>query len=185
MKMKYIAGAMCAMAVCLAGCGDSQPEAATNTGVPAPDLAKLTEMEVQEVLMHPLAQGHVIQVEAMEGDQKGTVVPIVVGEREAQVLSMKIRRQSSVRPLTHDLALAFVAELGGKVKYVVVEDLRDDIFLARVYMTNKDGVLCSVDSRASDAIILAVSTGVPLHFSNKVIQKTGIKPQKPPPDSAI
>ena len=175
MTKRYIAGALCALAVCLAGCGDREPQRAVVAGVKPPDLAKLTEMKVQDVLMHPMAQGHVVQVEAKNGEHAGTVVPIIVGEREAAVLRMKLTRQSSIRPLTHDLALALVAKLGGTIKYVVVDDIRDNIFLARIYMTDAEGTLCSVDSRASDAIILAVATGVRLHFSGDVIKETGIK----------
>ena len=184
MKTWHTLAVMSILACCPAGCRDSTPVAGPG-GVDPPDVSKLAEMKVQDVMLHPAAQGHVIQVEATEGKLRGTVVPIIVGEREAAVLQMKLTRQSSVRPLTHDLTLSLVAALGGKLEYVVVEDLREGIFLARIYMTDRNGKLCSVDSRASDAIILAVSTGVKLHFSRDVIDKTGIKPDAGPDSSAI
>jgi hypothetical protein len=114
-------------------------------------------------------------------DKSGATVrvPILVGEREASVLNMKLSRQSPPRPLTHDLAVSFVSTLGGQIKYVVIEDIQEGIFLARIYLTDNQGNLRSVDSRASDAIIFAVTAGIEIHAARKVLDKAGVKPEKP------
>ena len=164
-------------ALYLNGCATSGKKGVSQ-GSSAPDAAQLVEMKITDVVFDFESQGYVIRAEAAQGKRIGTVVPIVVGEREASVLKMKLARQAFTRPLTHDLALKMVSALGGTVKHVVVEELRDGVFLARVYVADASGVLHALDSRASDAIILGVYSGIKIHFTKKVLDQAGIKPEK-------
>lgn len=150
--------------------------------VAAPDFSGMSAMTVSRVGFSPEEGAWIVEVETVGDRASRAVVHLSVGEQEAAVLNMKLARQSSARPMTHDLALAMVKELGGKVKHVIVEDIRDNVFLARVYFTDPDGRLRAVDSRASDAMILAVATGTSIHFTKKVIRAAGIK-AKPPVSS--
>jgi bifunctional DNase/RNase len=78
------------------------------------------------------------------------------------------------RPLTHDLLRSVIAELGGNVEYVVVNDLSNDTFFARI-MLQVDGRSVEIDSRPSDAIALAVRAQVPIFADESVLEKAGVK----------
>ena len=79
-----------------------------------------------------------------------------------------------MRKSTKWIALSLLAEAGAEISYVVVDNLRDGVFLARVYITDQNGDLKAVDSRASDAIILGVSAGLKVHFAEQVINEAGV-----------
>ena len=116
-------------------------------------------------------------MKGVDRKESQTTISIVVGEREASVLRMKLARQSSVRPLTHDLTMKLLSAAGASVRRDVVEDIQEGIFLARVYITDKNGKLHTVDSRASDAIILGVCAGVKLYFGQDVVDEVGVRPE--------
>ncbi len=166
-----------AAAVCLSAC--DLKKGRTETGARAPDFSGLVEVNAVEAVFDPESRSHCIRLEVAEGKLAGTVVPVYVGRREADVLGLKLARQQYNRPLTHDLLLDLVAASGSQIRHVVVDDLREGVFLARVYLADKGGALHAVDSRASDAIILGVSTGNKLYFSRRVIEESGVKPEPP------
>lgn len=157
------------------GCGKPAPTPAI---VAPPDFSALVEVKVSDVQYNPLTQQHIIQVESVAQESAGTLVHLIVGEQEAAVLNRKLARQSFARPMTHDLTMQLLKDLGGAVRHVVVEDLREGIFLGRLYFTDRAGAMHSADSRASDAIILGVSSGTKIHFSRKVVEEAGIRPPK-------
>jgi len=86
---------------------------------------------------------------------------------------MKLQGVEPARPLTHDLLRNLVKGLGAKVNYILVNDLRDDTFYARINITidNRD---LEIDSRPSDAIALAVRVDVPIFAAEGVVDKAGI-----------
>ena len=175
MNKKFIAYPIIIIILFSAGCGKMLKKNPERGAVP-PDLSKLVEMKAVDAAYNQESHNYLFHLEAAEEKMAGIVLPIYVGEREASVLSMKLNRQSTPRPLTHDLLLNMVNALGGQIKHVVVEELRDNVYLARIYMTDKNGILHSVDSRASDAIILGVATGTKLHFSKEVVRKGAAAP---------
>ena len=97
---------------------------------------------------------------------------IWIGPDLADAIAFRLQDVSLPRPLTHDLMLNVVQELGGDVKSVVINDLQDDTFFARINI-EQDGRTIEVDSRPSDAIALAVRAGVPLYASLEVLERAG------------
>ena len=100
-------------------------------------------------------------------------LPIWIGHGEADAIAMPLQRSTVLRPLTHDLLSNVITELGGDVQYIVVNDLNDNTFYARIAI-ERDGELQLVDSRPSDAIALAVRTSVPIYAEESVVEKAGI-----------
>src|SRR5437899_3105468 len=78
------------------------------------------------------------------------------------------------RPLTHDLLRSIIDSLGASVDYVIVNDLSNDTFFARI-MLQIDGRVMEIDSRPSDAIALAVRVQVPIYADESVLEKAGVK----------
>lgn len=99
-------------------------------------------------------------------------LPIWIGPFEAEAITMGLNRTEVGRPLTHDLLFGLVGHLGAVVERIVVSDLRDETFYARIVL-NQDGQRIEVDSRPSDAIALAVRAEVPIFVADEVMDRAG------------
>ena len=100
-------------------------------------------------------------------------LPIWIGPAEADAIAVKLQGVDVPRPLTHDLLNSVIDTLGGVVNSIVVNDLKKDTFYARVVIET-GGKQMEVDSRPSDALALAVRTGVPIFADEAVLDKAGI-----------
>lgn len=100
-------------------------------------------------------------------------LPIWIGPAEADAIAVRLQEQTVARPLTHDLLNNFIGEFGATVKFVVVNDLENDTFFARINVEH-DGQTLEVDSRPSDAIALAVRAGVPIYANESVLDRAGV-----------
>jgi len=100
-------------------------------------------------------------------------LPIWIGAAEADAIAVKLQGVSVPRPLTHDLIQSIVDTLGAKVKSIIVSDLKNDTFFAKIIL-NTDGTQMEIDSRPSDAIALAVRVQVPIYAEESVLDRAGI-----------
>ena len=78
------------------------------------------------------------------------------------------------RPLTHDLLRAVIASLGANVTRIVVSDLNNDIFYAKIVL-HCNGSTMEVDSRVADAIALAVRTDAPIFANSRIVDGAGVE----------
>ena len=101
------------------------------------------------------------------------VLPISVGQLEAQSIAIKLNHIEFPRPLTHDLFKSTLDMLGCKLIRVEVTELREDTFFARLTIESH-GVLFEVDSRPSDAIALALRFDAPVYVEEKVMDAAGV-----------
>jgi bifunctional DNase/RNase len=101
-------------------------------------------------------------------------LPIWIGSAEAQAIAIRLQEGIQVqRPMTHDLLATTIEVLGAKVNHVIVSDLKNDTFYAKIMLSTKDGQL-EIDSRPSDALALAVRVEVPIYADESVLDKAGI-----------
>ncbi|HRC62316.1 MAG: bifunctional nuclease family protein [Dehalococcoidia bacterium] len=100
-------------------------------------------------------------------------LPIWIGPAEADAIAVRLQDVAVARPLTHDLLTSMIENLGGVVRAVVVNDLANDTFFARIHV-EQAGQIIEVDSRPSDAIALAVRTGVPIYADESVLDRAGV-----------
>jgi bifunctional DNase/RNase len=103
-------------------------------------------------------------------------LPIWIGPFEAEAITIKLQDVDVKRPLTHDLLNKFIAELGATVSHVLVNELRNDTYFARI-VVNVDGQHLEIDSRPSDAMALAVRANVPIFVDEGVMEKASIVPE--------
>ena len=100
-------------------------------------------------------------------------LPIWIGMFEAAAIAMELQEFKPPRPMTHDLITKIVAELNGKVVRVVINEIVENTFYAIIETqseANKE-TLIKIDARPSDAIAVAVRTGVPIFVSEAVMLK--------------
>jgi bifunctional DNase/RNase len=100
-------------------------------------------------------------------------LPIWIGPAEADAIAVKLQGVAVPRPLTHDLLSSIIDTLGASVNSIIVNDLKNDTFFAKVIL-QIDSKQVEVDSRPSDALALAVRTGVPIYADESVLEKAGI-----------
>ncbi len=100
-------------------------------------------------------------------------LPIWIGPAEADAIAVKLQGVAVPRPLTHDLLNSIVDTLGASVNSIIVNDLKNDTFYAKIIL-ELDGKQLEVDSRPSDALALAVRTAVPIFAEESVLDKAGI-----------
>ena len=118
----------------------------------------------------PTPEGHAL---VLTDEAHRIIVPIFIGESEALAIALRIERRVAPRPLTHDLLDTLVSRLGGRLVLVRIDDLRNDVFHAAVVVT-RGGEVIEVDSRASDAVVLAVGHGMAVYVAPGVIREAGV-----------
>jgi bifunctional DNase/RNase len=100
-------------------------------------------------------------------------LPIWIGPAEADAIAVKLQDLSVPRPLTHDLLRTVIDTLGGSVVHILVSDLHNDTFYAKIVI-QVNGATREIDSRPSDAMALAVRAQVPIFAEESVMDKAGI-----------
>ena len=100
-------------------------------------------------------------------------LPIWIGSPEADAIAVKLQDVAVPRPLTHDLLGSIIGNLGARVDHVVVSDLQDDTFYAKIAMV-RDGQTMEVDCRPSDAIAIAVRSNVTIFVEDEVVAQAGV-----------
>ncbi len=130
----------------------------------------LVEMVIESVRVHMLSNRHVVILKDPEGDR---YLPIWIGAWEASAIAMRLQGLSAERPLTHDLFAAALERLGVRVERVVINELTDETYHARIHL-ERDGVQVEVDARPSDALALAVRAEVPIYAADEVLAQAGL-----------
>ncbi|MBM7559430.1 bifunctional nuclease family protein [Marinitoga litoralis] len=100
-------------------------------------------------------------------------IPIWIGACEATFLALAINEQETPRPLTHDLIISILENEGYSINRVEIHNMEENIYYANIIL-EKGGIETTIDSRPSDALILAVKKRVPIYIKDKIIIDNGI-----------
>lgn len=130
----------------------------------------MVEMTIDSIRVSLMNYQRVVILKEKDADR---YLPIWIGPAEADAIAVKLQNVELSRPLTHDLLQSVITTLGGAVNYIVVDALKDDTFYAKLAIKVNVEEL-SVDSRPSDALALAVRSGVPIYAEESVLEKAGI-----------
>ena len=133
-------------------------------------MAGLVEMQIESVRVHMLSNRHVVILKDQAGDR---YLPIWIGAWEASAIAMRLQGLQAERPLTHDLFAAALERLGVQVRRVVISELADETYHARIHL-ERDGFQVEVDARPSDALALAVRAEVQIFAAEEVLAQAGL-----------
>ena len=133
----------------------------------------MVEVKVESIQVSLMSEHRVILLKEIDADR---LLPIFIGPYEAEAIAIRLREIELPRPLTHDLLNNVIAEMGGEVSHIIVNDLRNDTFYARISV-DLNGRQLEIDSRPSDAIALAVRANVPIFVEEKVMAE-GVVPEE-------
>jgi len=100
-------------------------------------------------------------------------LPIIIGASEAQSIALEMEGIKPPRPLTHDLMKNIIAAFGAELTDIIIDDLRDGTFYAKLNIENQ-----VIDSRPSDAIALAVRYGVQIYVATAVMDEAAFVPEE-------
>jgi bifunctional DNase/RNase len=138
---------------------------------------------VESVRVHVLTGQHVVLLQARDSER---LLPIWIGADQAFSIAQRIAGIRSERPLTHDLVVDMLGKIGAEITRVVVKDLVDDgngsgVFHGSVFLQMGEREL-EIDSRASDAIALAVRVDARILVAGEVFDRSSIAPEGSPED---
>ncbi len=103
--------------------------------------------------------------------------PVFIGPFEAEALERSVRHNlpKLPRPLTHDLVLNAIKDLGGSLTRVIIDKLENDTFYGKLDVRKSDNTTVWIDSRPSDAVVIASKTGVPIFCDSDILDRIGNK----------
>ncbi len=130
----------------------------------------MIRVSVDSIRVSLLTQHRVVVLR--EADSR-RYLPIWIGPFEADAIAMAIQGHEPQRPLTHDLLKATILDLAGSVNHILISDIQDNTFFARI-VVDQNGRTVEIDSRPSDAIALAVRVDVPIYVENHVLEQAGV-----------
>jgi uncharacterized protein len=121
------------------------------------------KVEVVSIGLDQDSGGHYVLLEDQNAERG---VPIVIGDNDAQAIALEMHGLRPPRPLTQDLLRSIIEQTGNRVDRVVITDMRDDVYLAKIVL---DGGRHNIDSRPSDAIALALGAHAPIYVKAKLL----------------
>ena len=131
----------------------------------------MIETVVESIRVSLVTQHRVVILKEVTGERH---LPIWIGPFEAEAIAMELQGVTAARPLPYDLIRTIISDMGGTVREILVTDLSQDVFYARIVI-DQDGRTLEIDSRPSDAIALAVRTKVPILVDESVMDRAGVR----------
>jgi bifunctional DNase/RNase len=133
-----------------------------------PSTEGLVEVRVRGVTVDPQAGSPIVLLEALRGER---LMPIWVGMFEARAIAMEMEKVVPPRPMTHDLMKNLLDGVKAQVTNIVITDLKDNTFYARIALT-AGGTNLQLDARPSDAIALALRVNAPIFVAKAVFENS-------------
>jgi len=130
----------------------------------------MVEMTVESVRINLATQQRVVILKATKQER---YLFIWIAHAEAYAIAVELQGTNPPRPLTHDLLRNVITELGASIVSIVISDLIEDIFYARIVL-DVAGRHVEIDSRPSDAIALSVRTKTPIYVEESVLERAGM-----------
>jgi bifunctional DNase/RNase len=129
----------------------------------------LVEMELREIQIVDDPTRHQVIVLAEKNGQRA--FPIYIGLFEASAMDLAVHGQKAPRPMTHDLINNLLEGLGAQLVEVRVDELRNETFFGKLVVQKEDGDAILIDSRPSDALILAAKSNLPIFVEDAVLDE--------------
>lgn len=125
------------------------------------------QMELSRIIISDINDQQVIYLKEVDGPR---MFPILIGLFEAASIDRRVKHFQSQRPLTHDLVVSVVENLGGELQDVVISELREHTYFAKLRV-RREGELIEIDARPSDAIAVAVTCDpkLPIYVAEDVL----------------
>lgn len=152
--------------------GDTSRTSALSVSVSQESMTneKAIEMFVGGLMLDPNTQAPVVILKDEAGD---VVLPIWIGVAEATSIASAIKQIAMARPLTHDLMMSVMNEMGSRIERIVITELKDSTYYAELVVSVGERALI-FDSRPSDAIAMALRASAPIYVTQQVLEQAKV-----------
>jgi len=133
----------------------------------------MIEVVIDSIRISLISQHRIVMLRDVDGERQ---LPIWIGPCEAEAITIELQDMEIARPVTHDLLKNVIGEMGGTVSHILINELRDQVFYARLFI-DVTGEMMEVDCRPSDAIAVSVRAKVPIFVDESVMEEAGIVPE--------
>ena len=130
----------------------------------------MMELEIESIRVRQETKQRAVVLRVKESD---LYLPIFIGHFEVEAIRLKLMHVEVPRPMTHDLLGSVIGNLGGSVQRIIVSELKNDTFFAKI-VVDYNGNSIEIDSRPSDALALAVRTNAPIFAEDDVVEQAGV-----------
>jgi bifunctional DNase/RNase len=127
-----------------------------------------TEVELSRIIINETSDQQIIVLKERHGQRS---FPIVIGIAEIFAIDRRLKGIKPPRPMTHDLLDSVIENLGAKIEKIVINDLRNHTFYAKIHLS-LNGRTVEVDSRPSDAIALGAASNTPIYVADHIFEET-------------
>lgn len=141
----------------------------------------MIEVTIDSIRVSLMSQHRVVVLKETDSNR---YLPIWIGPFEADAITIQLQGVQVARPLTHDLLKSVIDQMGAKISHVMVSELKNDTFYARIVM-DVDGKRMEIDARPSDAIALAVRVNAALFVAEDVMENASIEPEQSLDDAEL
>jgi len=125
------------------------------------------EVELSKIIINETSDQQIIVLKERNGER---AIPIVIGIVEIFAIDRRLKGIKPPRPMTHDLLGSVIQGLGATVQKIVINDLKQHTFFAKIYLS-LNGKTVEVDSRPSDAIALSAAINTPIYVAEHVLDE--------------
>ncbi len=125
-------------------------------------------VELAQIIINEQADEQVVVLRELGGEQR--TFPIVIGMAEICAIDRRVKGIELPRPLTHDLLVHAIEQMGGVIQKVVICDLREHTFFAAIHVL-RSGEMLEIDSRPSDALAMSAGLDIPLFVEDHVFEQ--------------
>ena len=136
-------------------------------------MSDMLEVVIDSIRVSLMSQQRIVILREVDAER---YLPIWIGPCEAEAITIELQDTEISRPMTHDLLKNIVEEMGAHISHIMVNDLRDSVFYARLVL-DVNGEQSEIDCRPSDAIAVAVRAKVPIYINEDVLEQAGVKPE--------
>lgn len=134
----------------------------------------MIEVIIDSIRVSLMSQHRIVILKDTSSDR---YLPIWIGPCEADAITIELQEVPPQRPLTHDLLKSVIGEFGGRIVHILISDLRNDVYYARI-VVDVGGRQLEIDSRPSDAIALGVRAKAPIFVADMVMERAAIRPDE-------
>lgn len=128
----------------------------------------MLQVNIQGLMVDPYNRAHIV---ILRDDEDSEMLPIWIGNAEANAIGAALEEHRPPRPMTHDLIHNLLETLGTRLLSVVIHDLDNNTFFAKLHLFRDDGEV-TVDARPSDAMALALRADCPIFVDTRVFEKS-------------
>lgn len=138
----------------------------------------MIEVVVSRLGLDSSTQSYVVILQEKEGQR---LLPIWIGQPEAESIVMQMHNVKRPRPLTHDLCKSLIVGLGGELRRVNISRVEKNTYYAELHIARNDD-LVQVDARPSDSIAIALRLSAPIFASEALLSDVQVEESNETPD---